>query len=194
MEGKKILLMLVLFLGVSLADEVPGFFRDKSVPNKLDLGLWKKHKARDQHEREDTRTMKAKQTEASNDIEVRHKLPIQHKAGLLPENDVTYTPFCHYKVIPKVFHPFVDQRGNEYFPVGKYYETVCDPPDDDTVMIGQVARQRCELELHHHYCFSKEEELPVTYKARTRGGDKSYTKKEKLRIGCECGSLDVRKR
>lgn len=48
----QILLILVVFLGFSLADEIPGFFRDKPVlPNKLRLGLWKKYKARDQHER-----------------------------------------------------------------------------------------------------------------------------------------------
>ena len=47
----QILLILALFLWVSLTEEVPGFFRDRSVPSKLGLGLWKKHKARDQHER-----------------------------------------------------------------------------------------------------------------------------------------------
>lgn len=42
---------MALFLGVSLADKVPGFFRDRSVPNKWSLSLWKNHKARDQPER-----------------------------------------------------------------------------------------------------------------------------------------------
>ena len=47
----QILLILVLFLGVSLAEEVPGLFRDKSVPDKLGLSPRKKYKARDQHKR-----------------------------------------------------------------------------------------------------------------------------------------------
>lgn len=42
---------MVLFLDVSLAAGIPGLFRDKFVPNEFGLGLWKKHKARDQHER-----------------------------------------------------------------------------------------------------------------------------------------------
>lgn len=195
MERKKILLILVLFLGISLADEVPRYFRDKSLPGKLNIRLWKKNKAMDQPESEDTRPMNTKQTEENDDIEVRHKLPIQDTNGFLPENDVPVTEYCRSKVVEKHFTVISDDRGRTYVPIGKYSETFCDPPPDgDVEMIDDVPHQKCQFKQNsQNYCFTRKEKKRIAYKS-TRGRPKLYFSDKEMRSGCRCAEIDVRRK
>lgn len=189
-------MILVVFLGFSLADEIPGFFRDKPVlPNKLRLGLWKKYKARDQHESKDIRTMNTKQTEESSDIEVRHKLPIQDTAWFSHENDDTQvTPYCHSKIIPK----YLPNDGSWTPAIELQYETICDPnddlPSDQIAIIDEVAHQKCETQYPHYYCFTREEEVTFAYKLCRGRGCLLKPKKITLRKGCRCAAEGLRKR
>lgn len=126
----------------------------------------------------------------------RHKLPLQDTAWFSPEKNAAFTAYCDYKDITKTLSSF-EHRGRKYFPVQSYYrERICDPPDDDIEEIHEVAHQKCKFkDASKYYCFTREEDVKVSYKTNLGGGRwKIYHKVTKLRTGCVCGSLHFRKR
>ncbi|KAL9967664.1 hypothetical protein ACROYT_G025943 [Oculina patagonica] len=170
MEGRKIFLILALFMGVSLAYEAPGLFRDRTVPEKWGF-LRRNKETRDQAER--------------------RKLP--HKAtGITFAND-EFEPYCQSfrqkaNLDDEIF------RGKRYIAVDTW-ETFCDPPTNpnNIQMIDDNRHQICNNAMRT-YCFTRIEDVKVVFERDDRPFFK-ITRDRKLHTGCECGSKDeLRKR